>query len=108
MSQAPKCRFCETAHWGKCGFQKPTNEPVTTPGVVTQEKPKKMVTTVTARPKKAKLELKADTTKDTTQKERRRLKSAKWREANREKYNEYMRTLRAKKAFSHLENMDGI
>ena len=102
----PFCKVCQNNHglgdphiWGKG------------PKEEAAEVKESLVTTDTTRPKKAKLAPKGDTTpdttKDTTQKEKRRIKTANWRKKNQEKYNEYMRTLRAKDKFPHLENTGG-
>ena len=95
ISLAPLCRACKVRHWGMC----PRNNEVTTAKIVTKGA-EKVVTTVT--------------TPEDIRKAKQREKSAKWREANRERYNGYMREQRAKKRAAkaeyiktHLEMMEG-
>uniref|UniRef100_A0A6M3J2Z1 Uncharacterized protein n=1 Tax=viral metagenome TaxID=1070528 RepID=A0A6M3J2Z1_9ZZZZ len=86
---------------------------VTTPVVVTKKVPQGAengpVTTITTPvTTQSEVTTKVTTQRKSTQKEIDKVKA--WRSENREKYNEYMRVLRAKKDFSHLENIfgDGI
>lgn len=105
MSTAPLCRLCKTRHWGMC----PRNE-VTTDDIVTKieaKKLKKVVTTPKIVTNEAEKEVTTVTTPEDIRKARQREKSAKWRKANREKYNSYMSALRMKSKYAHLENLDG-
>ena len=113
ISLAPLCRACKVRHWGMC----PRNNEVTTADIVTEIRakiPKKVVTTAKIVTKGAEKVVTTVTTPEDIRKAKQREKSAKWREANRERYNGYMREQRAKKRAAkaeyiktHLEMMEG-
>lgn len=130
MSQAPKCRFCGDVHWGRCGYQKPTVEPLregekpikaiwhdeafkaaVSKGVepVNNAGVTKSVTNKAVNNAKVSVNNDLVTESVTNKKAQGKLRAAKWREKNRDRYNSEMRGLmqniRAKAKFSHLENM---